>query len=304
MKKITKKVINKISKIDFNIEQNYNMERILMDLVHFNFVNIKYKRIDSYVLNDSHKIPVRFYYPKKQLENKIIIFFHGGGWVSGSINSYDKFCAKLSLKTNSIVASIDYRLSPEFPFPAGLTDCYLVTKKIYEIAPKNNIKRKNITIMGDSAGANLAAAISLMARDKKEFKIRKQILFYPALNNDYTKNSKYKSVNENGENWILTSKKIQDYMKLYIKNKKDLNNPYVAPLLSKDLSNQPKTLIFTAELDPLRDEGEDYGRKLLNAKNKVKVYRLNDTIHGFINNPLFKKETKLSLEKINEFIKE
>ncbi|NMR85768.1 alpha/beta hydrolase fold domain-containing protein, partial [Vibrio parahaemolyticus] len=124
-------------------------------------------------------------------------------------------------------------------------------------------------LIGDSAGGNLAACVSLLLRDRGEIVPKKQILIYPATNYDHSENSPFKSVVEFGENYILTSKRIQDYMELYVPNPKDRESPYVAPILAKDLSNQPETLIITAEYDPLRDEGEEYGKRLESFGNKV-----------------------------------
>ena len=116
-----------------------------------------------------------------------------------------------------------------------------------------------ITIIGDSAGGNLAAAVCLKARDTGEFIPKKQILIYPALNNCYTEGSPYKSVQENGEGYLLTAVKMEDYLKLYESSPEDRQNPYFAPILEKDLSHMPETLILTAEFDPLRMKAKSMG---------------------------------------------
>ena len=158
--------------------------------------------------------------------------------------------------------------------------------------------------MGDSAGGNLAAAVSLMLRDNKDFVPRKQILIYPATYNDHSDKSPYRSVSENGEDYILTAQRVRDYMDLYMRDEKDIMNPYFAPLLADDLTNQPDTLIITSELDPLRDEGEAYGEALRKAGNRVFIYRMMETIHGFFSlNPAI-KPVKKAYKIINAFIKE
>ena len=152
--------------------------------------------------------------------------------------------------------SVEYRLAPEYRFPVPLEDCYAAAKALYTgrlILPADPDR---ITIIGDSAGGNLAAAVCLLARERGEFMPRKQILIYPALNNCYTEESPYKSVQENGEGYLLTAVKMEDYLKLYESSPKDRQNPYFAPILEEDLSHMPDTLILTAEFDPLRDEGE------------------------------------------------
>ena len=155
--------------------------------------------------------------------------------------------------------------------------------------------------MGDSAGGNLASVVSLLASEKKEFKIKKQILLYPLTYHIHDENSIFNSVKENGNDYILTNKRINDYLNLYVKDKKYLKNKYVSPLNADNLNNQPETLIITASLDPLRDEGEAYGNKLIKFNNKVKMYRI-DNIHGFFTLPIYKKAINECYSYINEFL--
>lgn len=138
-----------------------------------------------------------------------------------------------------------------------------------------------ITIMGDSAGGNLAAAVCLLARARGEFMPKRQILIYPALGNCYTEESPYKSVHENGTDYLLTSERMENYLLLYENSKEDRQNPYFSPLMEKDLSNMPDTLILTAEFDPLRDEGEEYGKRLEEAGNYVEIHRIPNALHGY-----------------------
>lgn len=135
--------------------------------------------------------------------------------------------------------------------------------------------------MGDSSGGNLAAALCLLARDCGEFSIYKQILVYPAVNNCYTLDSVYDSIRENGEGYLLTRGKMHDYLQLYIGKQEDLKSPYVAPVLAEDLTNMPETLVLSAEFDPLRDEGEDYAKRLKEAGNKATCYRIAGAFHGY-----------------------
>jgi len=144
----------------------------------------------------------------------------------------------------------------------------------------------------------------LLAKERKEFTVNKQILIYPSTYNDYTDKSPFKSVMENGTDYLLTSKRIRDYMDLYKSREEDVYSPYFAPLLSNDLSMQPRTLIITAEYDPLRDEGEEYGRKLREAGNYVEIYRIKDALHGFFALPPRFPQVKLCYDIINRFIYE
>ena len=210
-----------------------------------------------------------------------ILFFHGGGWVTESVENYQRVCARMAQSTGQIVASVEYRLAPEYRFPVGLMDCYAAAKAFYTNRFLLNTDPDCITIMGDSAGGNLAAAVCMMARDRGEFYPKKQILIYPALNNCYTEESPFESVKTNGTGYLLTAEKMEDYLKLYESCPEDRKNPYFAPILEKDLRNMPDTLILTAEFDPLRDEGEAFGERLKAAGNRVEVHRIAGAFHGY-----------------------
>ena len=142
---------------------------------------------------------------------------------------------------------------------------------------------------------------SLMARDRGEFLPRRQILIYPATYNDHTEHSFFDSVRENGTDYLLTSKRVCDYMDLYKSSDEDLHNPYFAPLLAKSLADQPDTLVITAEYDPLRDEGEEYARKLRKFGNQVQLHRVADGLHGFFSLPPSFPQVKECYEIINRF---
>ena len=230
------------------------------------------------------------------------MFVHGGGWVTESIDNYDRICARLADATGQYVAAVEYRLAPEHKFPVPLEDCYAAAKALYTNQLILNTDPERITIIGDSAGGNLTAAVCLMARDKGEFTPRRQILIYPALGNCYTEESPYRSVQENGSDYLLTSVKMEDYLNLYQSSAEDRQNPYFAPILEKDLRNLPETLILTAEYDPLRDEGEVYGRKLHAAGNHVEVHRIYGAFHGFFALGIKFLHVQESFKYINRFL--
>lgn len=301
MNNFKKKVIKIISTPHINLKKNYKSYRKLLNILNPPLKTI-YKTLDHKIMVGSREIPVRAFFPNKIKYSHVLIFFHGGGWVTGNIDSYTNVCANMANETNSLVISIDYRLAPENPYPAGVEDCYYAAKEIFSNLNKLKFKEKDITLIGDSAGGNLAAVVSLMARDHGDFLPLRQILIYPATYYDHSENSPYTSIRENGKDYFLTSRRIQDYMDLYAPNIEDRLSPYVSPILSKDLSNQPKTLIITAKYDPLRDEGEAYGNKLKEFGNQVKIYRINNAIHGFISNPLASEHTKACYNIISKFL--
>lgn len=257
---------------------------------------------DDDIVLENHSIPVRIFEPKRLLGDQRILFFHGGGWVQGNINTYTRTCAMLANDTGRQVLSVDYRLAPEYPFPEGLLDCYEVTKILHNQYARKNNRDKEIILMGDSAGANIAAAVSLLARDKGEFSVARQILLYPATYNYHDENSPFPSIYEKGEDYLLTSQRICDYIDLYIKDKEDFFSPYFAPLLAEDLSQQPDTLLITAEHDPLRDEGEAYGNKLREFGNDVTIIRMKNALHGYFNLPIKFVHVRRTIEAIINFL--
>lgn len=271
-----------------------------------------YKTIDTKIYNDGYEVPTRIYLPGEdcsfQRDTKsnavpVLLFLHGGGWVTESMDTYNRVCAGMAKNTGHVVVSVGYRLAPEFPFPAALNDCYAAAKAVYTNQFLLNTNADSITLIGDSAGGNLAAAVSLMARERGEFMPRQQILIYPAVNNDYSENSPFPSVTENGTDFLLTRQKLIQYLDLYESDQKDRQNPYFAPLLAADLSHQPRTLILTAEFDPLRDEGEAYGKKLSDAGNEVEIHRLADALHGFFALGIKYRSVEESYAIINHFLK-
>ncbi len=288
-----------------NVTKNYELERKVINAMHYHYRAPFYETWDHNIRNNDHNVPVRIFTPKKEdlkQDSKIIVFFHGGGWVTGNIDSYTKCCNDMSKYLGHIIASVDYRLAPEYPFPEGLMDCYQVAKTIILNSSILNTSPENIILMGDSAGGNLAAAVSMMARDTNEFKVSSQILLYPSTYNDHSDNSPFPSIRENGKDFILTAAKICDYMDLYVKNKEDFQSPYLAPLLAKNFNNLPNTLIITAQYDPLRDEGEAFGEKLLQAGNFTEIHRINDAIHGFFTMPAKFSKVQACYKIINDFL--
>lgn len=288
---------------DLDVKKTYKLQRQVNTAMHPYF-KPKYEMWDHRIQSMNHEVPVRIFFPGDSREDKkVLIFFHGGGWVIGNIDSYTTVCSNMAKQTGHIVVSVDYRLAPEHPFPAAPEDCYGVVREIFLDSTLFPGKREDITLIGDSAGGNLAAVVSLMARDRGEFLPTRQILLYPSTASDHGVNSPFPSVHENGTDYLLTTKRINDFIDLYSSSEEDRKNPYLAPILAENLSNQPKTLIITAEYDPLRDEGEAYGRKLQSFGNEVEIHRMKDALHGFISLPKHFIHVKRSYEIINQFLK-
>ena len=213
--------------------------RRLVDIKKLDAMNIFLKKMDIQIFNGDYEIPLRIYFPTEEAMTNgvekghtfpVLLFFHGGGWVTESVDTYNRVCARMSQSTGHIVVSVEYRLAPEYRFPTALMDCYAAAKALYTNKLILNTDPRKITIMGDSAGGNLAAAVALMARDNGEFQVYRQILIYPALYNTYTAASPYASVQKNGTDYLLTAVKMQDYLNLYESCPEDRVNPYFAPV--------------------------------------------------------------------------
>jgi len=264
-----------------------------------------YQLWDHKIERDGRQVRVRIYKPPKHTSDNLLLFFHGGGWVAENIDTYNQVCRNMSKKTGAFVASVEYSLAPEAPFPEGLEDCYAAAHAVYRNPEKLGVDARSITLIGDSAGGNLAAAVSLLARDRGEFQIEQQILIYPATANDHSPESEFPSVRENGTGFLLTSQRVAEFMALYSGgDESKMQSPYLAPLLADDFSHQPRTLVITAQYDPLRDEGEAYANALSQAGTDVVLHRMPDALHGFFSLPLRFTQVRQAYEWINDFLRE
>lgn len=306
--KFTRAALKALSYPDISIKDSYPLERSIKSFGSTSLLSPLYRLWDREVVVNGRPIPVRIYPPKKpghsncnEIAEHTLIFFHGGGWVKETVETYNHVCVSLARNTGANVISVEYRLAPEHKFPQGLEDCYAVARELYLRPDTLGLFSDHLTLIGDSAGANLAAAVSLMARDKGEFEVERQILIYPAVHWDHGEASPFESVRTNGTDYLLTSKRINEYIELYRRTEDDMLNPYFSPLLAP-LENQPKTLIITAEYDPLRDEGEAYAKALRQAGNEVYHYRMKDTLHGFFSLPSRFAHVRRAYEHINSFL--
>ena len=281
-------IIRKINPPD--IKKVYKLKRDAQNFVISSAVKMNSGHYDKVIrVKDGYNIPVSIYPPGlKGKRNRLIIFFHGGGWVIEETDRYHKICRQLADVTEGYVISVHYRLAPENKFPAGFNDCYRAAACIFRQAVKLGYSERNIILAGDSAGGNLAAAVSLKALKRADFRVYRQILLYPVTACEYDRSSPYKSVHENGKGCILTSERMQGYLELYLNDISEKNNPYVAPIKAADLSSMPQTLIITAEYDPLRDEGEAFGKRIYKEGGKVMAFRIKDAYHGFFATDLAK----------------
>jgi acetyl esterase len=223
------------------------------------------------------EIPVRIYSPQGPSPSPALIYFHGGGWVLGDLESHDHVCRALANSASCVVISVDYRLAPENKFPAAVYDSYAATEWIANHAAELGVDRSRIAVGGDSAGGNLAAVISLIARDKGGPNVVFQLLIYPATDMRMS----MPSIDENADGPLLTKAAMDWFVNHYLNHAGDRTDPLTSPLLASNLKGLPPAFIITAECDPLRDEGEAYGLRLEEAGVPVEVQRYAGMPHGF-----------------------
>ncbi len=243
-------------------------------------------------------IPVRIYRPKQETNLPIVVFFHGGGWVLGGLNGYDAICRRVAGENGALVVSVDYRLAPEHPYPAAVEDAYDATCWVAEHAADLGASADKLIVMGDSAGGNLAAVVSLMARELMGPQIASQVLIYPSV--DFSEDFRSKQLYDDTP---LLSRRDMDYFRdLYIQQPTDLKDPHAAPLLAHDLSNLPPALILTAEYDPLSDEGKAYADRLRASGNSVTFVCYPGMPHGFLSFGWLGSGTKAAFAQIKWLI--
>jgi acetyl esterase len=224
-----------------------------------------------------YQIPVRLYIPAEKGPLPVLVYFHGGGWVLGDLESHDAVCRELANKVGCIVVAVDYRLAPEHKFPHAPEDCYAATKWAVLNAASFGGDPARIAVGGDSAGGNLAAVVAQMAADRGAPTLTYQLLIYPVTNYAFDT----PSYRDNAEGYLLTREMMQWFWKHYLTTDEDGKNAYASPLQARELRRVAPAFVITAEFDPLRDEGEAYAARLKEAGVPVELKRYDGAIHGF-----------------------
>jgi acetyl esterase len=222
-------------------------------------------------------VPVRVFTPTGQGPFPVLVWFHGGGWVLGDLEMSDATCRNLTNAAGCVVVSVDYRLAPEAKFPAAPEDCYAATRWVAENADRIGVDTTRIAVGGDSAGGNLAAVVAQMCRDRGGPSLMHQLLVYPVIEH----NLDTPSYQENKEGYLLSHGMMEWFWGHYLGDESEAEEPYAAPIKAKDLSGLPAAHVITAEFDPLRDEGETYAQRLMEAGVPTRCERYDGMIHGF-----------------------
>jgi acetyl esterase len=248
-------------------------------------------------------IPARIYTPKTLRKAgglaPALVFFHGGGWVIGDLDSHDVVCRKLAHEAELLVISVDYKLAPEHKFPAAVDDAIAATKWIAENAKQLGIDAARLTVGGDSAGGNLAAVVALAARDGGGPQIAGQVLIYPATDFAMT----HPSHREPETSVLLTHSVIKWFCNHYLRGASDIDNWKASPARATTLAGLPPAYLLTAGADPLRDEGDEYAKRLKEAGVAVTYRHFPGQFHGFFTMGKLLQQANVAASDIGAWLK-
>ncbi|MEO8158256.1 MAG: alpha/beta hydrolase fold domain-containing protein [Betaproteobacteria bacterium] len=255
-------------------------EQYAMRVNKLKFSDSIFRSVDRRIPGPGSDIALRIYTPREPGPAEklpVLIWFHGGGFVIGSLETHDSACRMLANQADCIVVSVDYRLAPESKFPAAVEDCIAATKWVALHAVEFGGDASCMAVGGDSAGANLATVVAILARDAAHPRLAFQLLVYPCVAPEPETASHHKFK----EGYILSRNSITWFYKQYLRNAKDVKDFRFAPLVHDDLSNLPPALVIVAGYDPLRDEGIEYTKRLIEAGNRVRLSNYEGMVHGF-----------------------
>ena len=241
---------------------------------------------DRSIPGPAGSIPVRVYRPSDEAKLPIVVYYHGGGFTWGDLDTHDGLCRKLSNRSGAIVVSVAYRLAPEHVFPAAVEDAYAALEWAAQKGGEISGDPSRIAVAGDSSGGNLAAVTALKSRDLNGPKIVLQVLYYPTIN---MADLRTKSMEDFAEGYFLTRALAQFNYSQYVPVAADRSLPYASPILASDHRGLPPALIISAGFDPLRDSEEAYARKLVNAGVPTRLSRYEGVVHGFLSFPFVRK---------------
>jgi len=235
--------------------------------------------VDRTIPGPGGEIPVRIYRPSRDGVRPVLVYFHGGGWVLGSLQTHDGVCRALANAADCVIVSVDYRLAPEHGYPAAPEDCWAATACIAANGAAIGTDGSRLAIGGDSAGGNLSAVVALMARERGGPAIRFQLLVYPVTDFSF----ETASYRDNAEGYLLTVDGMRWFWNHYLATPGAAAGAqaFASPLRAESLAGLPPALVITAEYDPLRDEGEAYAKRLQDAGVPTTLSRYDGQIHGF-----------------------
>ncbi|NNC79726.1 MAG: alpha/beta hydrolase [Acidimicrobiales bacterium] len=241
---------------------------------------------------------IRIYTPAPSTDAPVVMFFHGGGWVFGTIDTHDAACRLLANEARAVVVSVDYRLAPEAPYPAAVDDCEAATRWVVDNADELGIDPSRVAVSGDSAGGNLAAIVAQSMRDNGGPKIAAQALIYPATDLTLTDSDSYI---RNAEGYILTRDAMVWFIDHYTPNPVDRHAPRCSPFFGS-LAGLPPTIIITAEYDPLLDDGTRFAEALTAAGVPTELVEYEGQIHSFFTQVGLVDDSADAIQRIAAFL--
>ena len=240
------------------------------------------------------EITVRLYSPGGPGPHPVLVYYHGGGWVIGDLYTHDGLCRSITNAARCAVVSVDYRLAPEWKYPVAAEDSYAALRWVVTNAARLGLDPRRVAVGGDSAGGNLAAVATLMARERGGPALVHQVLIYPVTDYDLTT----KSYVENATGYVLTLEGMRWFWNHYLARDSHGREPYASPLRAPSLAGLPSALVITAECDPLRDEGEAYAGRLRDAGVPVTLTRYGGMFHGFARMTHILDKARTALDEI------
>ena len=255
---------------------------------------------DLEIPGPGRSIPARLYRSAKSGTLPVLVFFHGGGWVVGNLESHEAMCRHIANRAESAVLAVDYRMGPEDKFPAAVDDCFAATAWTADNAAALGIDPARLAVGGDSAGGNLAAVVSLLARDKGAPRIALQVLIYPATDAAM----RHQSSARYAEGYVLTRATMRWFYEQYLRTPDDGADWRVSPLLAPDLSRLSPAFVLTAGYDPLCDEGDAYAARLAAAGVPATHRRFPGQVHGFVTNGKVISAAATALDEIADALKQ
>ena len=250
---------------------------------------------------DADGICLRIYQPSNENHLPVVIYFHGGCFVSGSFETHEQQLREIAHQSRSVVVAVDYRLAPEFPFPAAHDDAFRATKYVYQNCQRLGGDNNKIVLAGDSAGGHLALITSFRLKEQEDWLPKKQILIYPML--DAT--ASCQSYQDNGDNFIITKETLLSGFDMYLGDSGvSKRHPEISPLFRTDLAGLPETHILTAEYDPLLDEGETFYKQLVKAGVPAQCQRYFGVTHGFYQLSGISQAARTSISHVSAIVRE
>ncbi len=244
-------------------------------------------------------LPARLFKPVAGEALPVLLYFHGGGWVAGSIDTHDGTCRKLANAAGCAVLSVGYRLAPEAKFPAAPEDCYAALCWLSKQGGELGLDTSRIAIGGDSAGGNLAAVTSILSRDRGGPELRYQVLLYPVTD----RNFETASYREGHEDSLLSSATMRWFWGHYLSAPEDGESPLASPLRAESLAGLPPAHVITAEADPLRDEGRAYAGRLREAGVPTRATHYEGAFHGFFSMSDELTQAKRALAEVGQALR-